>query len=183
MDNSYRKYFDHLGGKPDQEDYLLFAICEYGWVIPTEEMIELIRPYSPIYSVGASTGYLEWVLKNEDIEIRAFGTEPMGKLNQTHKDGPPAEWYSIVEKCEPLWEIPRKQTLMLSWPPNGDMAHKYLELYKGNTVIYLGGKPHIGGCADQYFWDLLFARYFLGHILDLPMWEHWSCQLKIYERA
>ena len=58
------------------------------------------------------------------------------------------------------------RSLLLVYPPPGDMATKCLAAYRGNTLIYVG-EGRGGVCADASFFDAMDRNWVLKEKRDL----------------
>lgn len=127
----------------------------WSWAIPTEATLAVIAEFSPngVVEIGAGGGYWAKLLRERGVDVIAYDVKP----------GDPhwfrgGELFSEVLECDHTAVIGHPdRTLFLCWPSYGlAWTHEVLELYEGDTVIYIGEGP--GGCTGT---DRMHAL--LGH--------------------
>jgi len=118
----------------------------FGCVKWTEEALAEVSKYSPIIEIGAGRGHWQSELEKLGVDIIAFdnGESPH-----------PFKHLKNVGRVERGNESSLKKfpgrTLLLVYPPKGDMAARCLEHYQGNFFIYIGeGKGGVNAC-DSFF--------------------------------
>lgn len=143
---------------------------EYGFVVPSVEMIELIDNLGPSVEVGAGTGYISRMLKDciaTDSMSGAYGFE-----------------YGEVEKL-PAIEAAEKyadRAVVCMWPCYDEpWAYELLKtLEPGRLLVYVG--EGMGGCTG----DENFHRHLYEHCrevaeLAIPRWYGMRDYLMVYE--
>ena len=155
---------------------------KYAYGIPSEEAIEVICSYSPIWEIGSGTGYWAKLISEQGGDILA--TEIIGD-NEFFPSGNIGEHHpvKILPKQKPKdLKIPSLFTLFICWPPaNNHMAYEYLESYRGNTFIYVGEGAG-GCCATEPFFELLDKRWKSDRTVVLPQFPAIHDYLVVYKR-
>lgn len=181
--NEYVETIERVTGpsewSPDAYDQLSGNSCvrydlvkEYSWAIPNDEAIDVLVEESPIIEVGAGNGYWAYLADEDGADVVAFDMDPWE-----------AEWFPVLEGdiCEILNYQDR--SLFLCWPPyDNPMAADALDLYTGDTVIYVGEGR--GGCTgDSDFHFKLQKEFGLAdEIIDIPVWEGIHDRMYVFRR-
>ena len=116
----------------------------FSWAVPNEEALETIRRYSPngVAEIGAGGGYWAMLLRERGLDVAAYDPEPSGG----------GEWFQGT----PWTEVLRgdhtavighpDRTLLMVWPMYvAPWTHEAVELFDGDTIIYVG--EGCGGCT------------------------------------
>lgn len=115
---------------------------QYAWGIPDESALEAIAEHSPggVVEIGAGGGYWAKLLRERGVDVMAFDADP-GFAHWTLKN-----WSEVLLGDHTAVIGFPKRTLLLCWP-SYDMpwTAEVLELYGGDTVIYVGEGS--GGCT------------------------------------
>jgi hypothetical protein len=130
---------------------------QYAYAIFSQAELELIKSHAPkILSIGAGTGYVEYLLSQMGCEVIAYDEKPYSNHWSDGKFYPVATGLPTVAANYP------DHALFLCWPPYlSSMAHECLTAYKGNTVIYIGEGSGMATADDDFHealdknWDLL----------------------------
>lgn len=111
----------------------------YGYVIPTVELMELLRAYSPIVDYGCGNGYLAYLLTRAGANVLAIDREPPGKSAPNKYFRTKRTWTKVFEGESEALELCPKRTLLIAWPPPepSDMASRALEAYRGKVAILI----------------------------------------------
>ena len=170
----------------------------YSWGIPNDAALDTIAEHSPngVVEIGAGGGYWAKLLRERGVDVAAFDADP-----------PPGNTYW----CSTSWSdvvtgdhtnVARfpDRTLLLVWPCNGlDWTHEVIELYQGDTVIFVGERAFSGSDRmhqllgwDTECWhdeddtcdceppaDALFTR---GKEVDIPQWSGLRDYLIVFDR-
>lgn len=159
-------------------------IKKYSFAILSLEAIKKISKFSPIIEVGAGTGYNAWLLSQAGAEIEAYDKY----LPQENKEWNfTADYFpiNIIKRGINIFNPDEHRTLFLCWPPMGNMAYKFLNLYlnppnNGKTVIYVG--ENSSGCtANENFWNRLNKLTLIDSII-IPNWLDISDKVYIYSQ-
>jgi hypothetical protein len=150
----------------DREEAIMNYIMKelrrkYAYAVLTNEEIETIVSYAPkIVSLGAGTGYVEWLLSQAGAEVVAFDKEP---YKNAYCDG---DTYFPVSPIHMLdMNEFTNHSLLLCWPPyDTDMASIALSGYKGNMLVYIGEGVGMATGDDEFHqmleddWSLIFHK-------------------------
>ncbi len=155
----------------------------FSFSVPTDAALDLIAKYGPIIEIGAGTGYWAALLRNRGVDLRAFDTFPASLDEDDNHWYKNTESFTDVERAdETVVSQFADRALMLAWPPYGDpMGARTLELYQGNTLIYIG-EGEGGCCADDDFFARLEAEWVEVEDLLLPQWDGINDWLTVYRR-
>jgi len=157
-----------------------FDMCKrYSWAIPTQTELDIIATYGPIVDLGAGRGYWAYLLQQMDVNVVAYDSMPP----HTHDNkfccgGEP--WFPVEYGDETILTRHSDHTLMLVWPCGN--ASSALDLYRGNTIIYIGEGR--GGCcaSDRFFDNLEYGGYKLCKTYPMKRWMGVHDNLHIYGR-
>jgi hypothetical protein len=111
----------------------------YGYVIPTPELVELLRAYSPLVDYGCGNGYLAYVLARAGANVLAIDREPPEKTAPNKYFRTKRMWTKVFEGESEALELCAGRTLLIAWPPPepSDMASRALEAYRGKFAIII----------------------------------------------
>lgn len=137
----------------------------YSWAIPDENALELIAKHSPngVLEIGAGGGYWAMLLQQRGLDVAAYDPEPPPGESSWHSG---KAWTAVHAGDHTVAAEHPTRTLMLCWPSYAQSwAAAALELYQGDTVIYIGEGS--GGCtADDRFHALLGHEPYCWHTDD-----------------
>jgi len=123
------------------------------FAIPTDEALDLIASHSPLLEVGAGNGYWAWRLRERGVDVVASEPDP---------DKPNPMIATLRADHRIVADYPTRSLLMV-WPTAGDnWATDAVDLYKGDTVIYVGD-PACEHTASGSFRPILHMN---GFVLD-----------------
>lgn len=118
----------------------------WSWAIPNEEALDTIIKYSPIglIEIGAGAGYWAYLLREYGLDVLAFDPTP-----------PPSPWSNrsgsfteVLTGDHTVVIGSSERTLFLCWPSYSESwTHEVIELYGGDTIIYVGEGN--GGCTGD----------------------------------
>jgi hypothetical protein len=150
------------------------CIFEYGFGVPDDEALRLVAEYAPIVEIGAGTGYWAAQLRDRDVDVHAYDAGVEDRWNQRH--------YPVERRDHRVVEEYSNRALLIVWPSyTGGWAREALDLYRGDTVIYVG--EHRGGCcATDEFFDALERDWFVAVDYAIPQWWGLHDALWIYRR-
>jgi hypothetical protein len=126
-------------------------VKRYAWAVPNTEALETIAALDkPVVEVGAGLGYWASRLEKMGVQIVAFDKEPGG--TNTYTAGAP--WTHVLYgDARQLRHTTSDHVLLLCWPPYDEpMAAECVEVFKGDTVVYVG-EGNGGCCASSAFWE------------------------------
>jgi len=113
-----------------------------------------------VVSIGAGSGFIEYLLQEEGIEVAAFDTQETLADTSYNPEWCIQPWSDIVqygnESSAKRYSL---RVLLLAWPECGSsMGLEALCNHQGDTVIYIG-EECCGAAGDQLFFEYL-ASYF-----------------------
>jgi hypothetical protein len=184
---------------PDAKDLNHQVKRKYAWAVPNEDALRAIAAVSPrgVVEIGAGGGYWAMLLRERGVEVIAYDPDPDG-LKDWHAG---RRWSEVLYGDHTAVIGHSDRTLFLCWPEyNKTWAQEALELYEGETVVYVG--EGFGGCtADDQFHALLGDDVSCWHpgddlcdhdwpaplfnetnVVDIPQWCGLYDSLKIYQR-
>jgi hypothetical protein len=175
----------HTRSNRISESFALREICvqKYTWAIPNKAAIKMLVKHSPIVEIGAGTGYWAALVKDAGGDIVAFDAHPPhidSDKNQYHPNQ--AMFFPVKRGFESAAAKHSDRSLFLCWPPyNSQMAHRSLQLYTGQTVIFVGEGN--GGCTgDEDFFHLLESEFTLEKEVSIPQWSGIHDRMMLYSR-
>jgi len=161
-----------------------FHLCaRYSWAIPTSGDIKWLEDRlmgQDIVEVGAGSGYWAWQLTQAGMQVDAYDPRPPGEGNgfNTHK-----LYHPVKDGDQQVAAGYPDRALMISWPVyEADYATKALQIYGGDTFVYIGEGME-GCCGDddlfvelEQNWEL--EDYCAAHV----SWWGVHDRLEIYRR-
>lgn len=157
-----------------------FLVHRYAWGTPTEAILRQVQAPGPIVEMGAGSGYWAWLLRTLGADVMAYDhlAGPKRLLNmssiggitwsEVHQGGPE----DLVEHSD--------RTLLLCWPPQGQMAFACLNHWKGDVLAYVGD-PSV--TADDAFHARLRGEFRLTARIRAPSWPGILDSLTMWRRA
>ena len=149
----------------ERRDWL---VTEYAWAITDPVAIDYIAALSPVYEVGAGSGYWAHRITETGGHIVAF--DPQEWKSQASQIGIKfcEDWYPIFTDAP---DIPLGATLFLCWPSFDEAwANQALMNYRGSDVVYMG-EPEDGCCADRAFHQRLADEWRMVTEIEIPRFE------------
>ncbi len=154
------------------------------WHIPTESLIESLKQYSPIVSVGCGLGYSETLALERGADIILTDLSP----------GSDNRWCKVPNNIFPegIIRIGAKEAvkkfndrnLFMAWPPyDTPMAYEAANALEINRyLIYVGESE--GGCnGDQEFFKLLQDNFEIVECeAYVPSWDGIYDNVYIYRK-
>jgi len=138
---------------------------------PNEAAIKTIVGHEPILEVSAGAGYWAWCIRQFDADIIA--TDPAAPIQPQWSP----VWTASAQKVVPDYP---ERTLLLVWPSYDDIwPAEALEMYQGETIIYVGEGR--GGCtADDRFHQMLHEEWELVETVDIPQYLGLHDRLEVW---
>lgn len=136
---------------------------QFSWAVPTPAALLAIQGHSPrgVVEIGAGGGYWAMLLRQLGVDVVAYDPHPAGKGN----DFAGHQWSEVLVGDQSSVIGHPDRTLLLCWPSYSEpWTGDAVDLYDGDTVIYIGEPP--GGCTGD---DRMHAL--LG---DTPYCPHYS---------
>jgi len=157
-------------------------VHRYAFAVPNPEALTAIAKYSPIIELGAGRGYWALLLNRDyKTDIVAYDSDPPRFGNNVWFSTPKREFYPILSGNVSSLLKHKDRTLFMCWPYMNDMAFKALQLYRGDTVIYVGESS--GGCtATEEFFVTLSESWNIVEEIAIPQWHGMHDRLTIFSR-
>lgn len=182
----FNPYFDQVRTKHDAWDCNTYRlrrslVNKFAWAIPTTDAVQAIAsfvPQSKVLSIGAGTGYWEYLMAQIGLQVTAFDDKSWDQKFRRW------EWYSVRRATHREARKLKYQNhaLFLCWPYMDNMAYHALRLFKGTRLIYIGEGR--GGCtANDKFFDLLEQAWTLVDRISIPQWSGIHDDLYLYEKG
>ena len=151
------------------------------WHVPTQSLIDLLKIYSPLVSVGSGFAYTESIAKEHGVDIIPTDINP-NKGNGWCRGG---EYFCDVKELEAVSAVKkyRKRNVFMAWPPyDTDMAYRVaLNMFPGSTLIYVG--EGWGGCnGDDQFFQYLNDQFVETDFLAIPRWFGLNDYCSVYRK-
>lgn len=176
-------------------------VKRYSWAIPSPEALTAIADHAPrgVVEIGAGGGYWAMLLQQAGVPVVAYDPVPPPCESHWH-DGHPWTEVLLGDHTSVLGHPDR--ALLLCWP-NYDAPHaaQAIELYGGDTVIYIGEGS--GGCTGDdrmhallgevecWCWDepchcaakTTTALFREVAAVDIPQWSGIHDRLTVHKRV
>ena len=134
-----------------------FGNCRY-----TPEAIKTICALSPLVEFRADRGHWQRELTAAGAAIVSY----VPWKPHPHSDALPPEMGKVLPGDETAIRMHQDKTLLLVYPPPGDMSLRCLQEYRGDALVYVGeGRGGVNSCDD--FFDRLDAEWEVVTTLDL----------------
>lgn len=136
--------------------------AEHGNCRATPEAIRTVAALSPLVEIGASRGHWQRALSTAGATVVSFDKWVGGANLPAHM----APVGKVFPGDERAIRLHRDKTLLLVYPPPGDMALRCVGEYQGDVLVYVGeGRGGANGC-DELF-DVLDAEWEAVSVLKL----------------
>ena len=157
-------------------------IAQFGFAIPTRDILDVISRYAPILEVGSGCGYWAYELRRRGVDIVA--TDPgTGRYAFQSKGAPWRPWTKIeaLTADHAIAAYPDR-TLLVVWPDYADpWAADALCMYPEDIVLYVG--EGADGCtADEAFHARLAQDFDEERVLAIPVFYGLHDRLFVYRR-
>lgn len=158
----------------------------YGCVRWTPQAIEILAEFSrhwPIIEIGAGTGWLYFTSHIFDFHAAAISGHWERELRRAGTDIIAFDDFSTISPAEgnmvnnpivgrveegnetTIQKHP-KRTLLMCYPPDGDMAVRALKVYRGKWLVYIG-EGRGGVNANSEFFDILEKDWIVEQVEEL----------------
>lgn len=154
------------------------AIHKYGFGVPDHAALMRIKNASPngVIEIGAGTGYWAKLLQKLGVAVEAYDNYT-GKYRHGFVHGSQTIVHRRTHRQALSSMAHRDKTLLLVWPDyDVEWPAEALELYKGDTVAYVGEGD--GGCTGNDRFHTLIHDGWEGDVHDLPQW--WGVHDDLY---
>lgn len=150
---------------------------KYSWAIPTADAIQAIAKNSSgrIVDLGAGTGYCAYLLSQRGVSVAGIDNGDDWQSQKLNL------WHEVVLGNETSLRQYPGYDLMMVWPPRNGMASRALELWRGDTLFYVG--EMLRGNADIAFFDRLDKEFVLVEKVEIPNWYNRSDALYILKSS
>lgn len=118
----------------------------FSWAVPTIEALQTIEEVSPngVVEIGAGSGYWTGMLRQRGVDVIAYDPDPPSMGESEWHTG--FEWSPVEVGNHRVISDHADRTLLLVWPNySRRWTDAVVELYQGDTVVYVGEGP--GGCT------------------------------------
>lgn len=123
----------------------------FSWAIPNDAALDAIAAHSPggVVEIGAGGGYWAGMLRSRGVDVVAYDPDPEGgdwtdDGQRGWHDG--TRWSDVLPGDHTAVTRHPDRTLLLVWPSyGGEWTDQVIDLYAGDTVIYVGEGS--GGCT------------------------------------
>lgn len=162
----------------DLLDARRILVQQYAWAVPTEKAVKTIVDHSPVIEIGAGNGYWAWLIKQVGGNIKAYD-KYADDCNQYDEQ---SKFFPVKQGTHKKVKRHNDRALLLCWPTySSGWAAECLDLYDGDTVIYIGeGK---GGCtADRSFHQKLKQGWNFKDVINIPQWYGIHDRMHIFTR-
>jgi hypothetical protein len=152
------------------------------WHIPSDELINAIKEYSPIVSVASGFGYTESLAIKEGADVIATDVSP-NKNNKWCSDG---IFNTQVEEISAIDAVKKYsgRNVFMAWPPyDTSMAFDAAsEMDIEKVLIYVG--ESYGGCTgnDDFFQYLETHFEELDISVNIPRWCGIYDEARVYKK-
>lgn len=178
----------------------------YSWAIPDEAALTTIAEYGPIVEIGAGGGYWAKQLRDRGVDVIAYDPDPGGghySRNDAKGWHDGTRWSEVLLGDHTAVAAHRDRSLLLVWPSYDDpWTDKVLDLYEGDTVIYVGEGS--GGCTGTSRMHTLLgdppycwhgdvdeectcssepARFSEVRSVEIPQWAGIHDTLRVFKRV
>lgn len=151
--------------------------AEHGNCRATPQAIQTVAALSPLVEIGASRGHWQRALSSAGATIVSFDKWVGGANLPAHM----APVGKVLPGDERAIRLHRDKTLLLVYPPPGDMALLCLREYQGDVFVYVGeGRGGANGC-DELF-DVLDADWEAVSVLELDPFQQCFERLFVLRR-
>lgn len=114
------------------------SVRRFSWAVPDEGALAAIARWAPkgVVEIGAGGGYWAGLLRARGVDVVAYDPDPAGGTEGWH-DG--TRWSDVLLGDHTSVIGHPDRTLLLVWPSYSlDWTDKVLDLYDGDTVVYVG---------------------------------------------
>lgn len=146
-------------------------IEQFGFAIPTRNVIQALCAFGPLVEIDAGTGYWSKLISQSGVDILAYDQHQLGRpLSRTDRYGRDAVRYEVGKWFPTTRLLPGRvlarhpdRTALFCWPAMQGWAGKALSRHLPRTVAYIG---EFGGCTgDPLFHSTLESKYHeINHI-------------------
>lgn len=150
-------------GATDPPDARRRYVAEHGNCRYTPKAIETVAALSPLIEIGASRGHWQRALSSAGATVVAFD-EWVGGSSYLSAEFAPVG--NVLSGDERALRLHRDKTLLLVYPPPGEMALRCLREYTGEVLVYVG-EGRRGANACNGFFDRLDAEWEVTSVLEL----------------
>ena len=153
------------------------------WHIPTQELIDELKKYSPILSVCSGYAYTESLMKENNIDIIATDIEPNTKNTYCVK----GKFFMDVEEIDGKDAVIKysDRNVFLAWPPyDNNIAYEVVKAMNiDRFLIYIGESE--GGCTgNDDFFEYLDSNFIeIKHNIPNPQWSGLHDYVYIYKKV
>lgn len=173
------------GFRSDGDDALklvrLAFARSWGFAIPCAEMVEALRPLSPLVELGAGTGYLTALLNTCGLDVLATDVLETGAAGFRYVPGSHAPLVT-VSGPDAVLRYPERNVLC-SWPTEGRSwaLEAALNIAAGRSFCLIA-EPTGGKTATPEFYGFLAGAFDLVAEVQIPQFVGCHDFLAVYRR-
>jgi hypothetical protein len=160
-----------------------YATAHWTWAVPDERAVRTLVEHSPLFEIGAGTGYWARLAAEAGADIVAYDSRPpvAGEKKVIAWAVETGTYFPVRRGGPGMVRFHQNRTLFLCWPPHSHgMATDCLRRYEGRTVIYVGEN---GGCtADESFHEELDQHWAIVKVVAIPRWHGLHDRMYIFQR-
>lgn len=154
------------------------------WHIPTESLVDSLKKYSPIVSVGCGFGYTEKLASERGADIILTDISP--DIENKWCRSKEIDFPTGVLKMDGKTAVKsfKDRNVFMAWPPyNNEMAYQVAKSMKvGRYLIYVG-EGHGGCTGDDNFFNLLYSKFEeVDEEIIIPTWDGIYDHVTVYRR-
>jgi hypothetical protein len=163
---SYEKWVSNFGKRESFRKGI-------SWHIPTRDLVDTIKKYSPIVSVGCGFAYTEKLAEKEGADIILTDISPDLDNKWCKNDSMNFPTGILKMDAKSAVESFKDRNVFMAWPPYAnEMAYKVANAMKvGKYLIYVG-ESHGGCTGDDNFFNLLYKNFEeVDDDINIPSWD------------
>lgn len=133
----------------------------YGCAAWTDEALGVVSELAPIVEIGAGAGHWYRALAGRGVDITAYDDGSEVPMRAAAAEGVRHGSVEVLSEPENA-----SRTLLLVYPPAGQMALRCVRAHRGETLLYVG-EARGGYNADAAFFDELESRWRVKRVVEL----------------
>eukprot|EP00055_Hartaetosiga_balthica_P004912 m.13649 g.13649 ORF g.13649 m.13649 type:complete len:292 (+) comp4180_c0_seq1:1-876(+) len=147
-------------------------VYEYGCVKWTNSALNIVKDLGPIVEIGAGGGHWAKELRDRGVDIQAYDNDSTDSPTPTN-----ARKTKVLYGDEKKLSWYPHRTLLMVYPPPGNMAYNCLDQYKGDVIVYVG-EGRGGVNANSRFFDKVEEEF--DCVLIEPVEPFSKCYEKMF---
>lgn len=154
------------------------------WHIPTNDLIDTLKKYSPIVSVGCGFAYTENLAEKEGADIILTDLAPDLDNKWCKNDSMAFPTGILRMEGKKAVESFKDRNVFMAWPPYAnEMAYEVAKAMEvGKYLIYVG-EGHGGCTGDDNFFNLLYKNFEeVDEDINIPSWDGIHDNARVYRK-